>query len=205
MDRTGRQGTGCDGGGAGVEDDGDPAGRAAVRALLIGPLLAQGLQRRRGVTVEAHEAMLRRLTEALDYAAPDVLRALVPVLIAQAGGGGRYWPEEVEIKHWAWRLQPPPSDRTHYVRSLLVSAMGDRAAQEGWLVPLYLTARRLGPPPGRYVISRLRAQADEDARRVRVVREKVAGGVADADEVAWLKAHARAAAEAAALRQGLAS
>lgn len=183
-------------GGEGGAQEARRAGRERVRAVLIGPLEAAGLGRRRRVSAEEHGKMLARLAERLWYMHEAELAGLRDLCIRQAGGDGRWWPEEAVVLHWAWRLRCPPPEESPYLASLMRSALGRRAQAEGWGVALYRTARRLGPPPGRYVEFRLREQAEDDRRRAARIEERLADGVADEADRHWLAAWKRDTAEA---------
>lgn len=158
---------------------------ARVAALLIEPLA--GLSRRRGMSAEAHDRMLGRLAEWLAYMSDDNLRGMHDLILRHAGKG--VWPAEALIKSWAYDLQLPPPRECNYARSLIRSAMGRQAREEGWAVELYQTAKRLGPPPGRYIISKLRDAAATNRRRRQVIRENIEAGRAGEQDRAWLAAY----------------
>ncbi|MGO4854452.1 hypothetical protein [Phaeovulum sp. W22_SRMD_FR3] len=156
--------------------------RARVKALLITPLA--GLGRKRGLGAEAHEAALVKLTERLAYMTAQNLRGLHDLVLRHAGKG--IWPDAALIIAWAYALQCPPPAFSDYPRSLIQSAMGRQARDEGWAVELYQVARRLGPPPGKYIIAQLRQEAEANRRRRERVRERIGVGRADPEEQHWL-------------------
>lgn len=157
--------------------------KARVDALLFEPLA--GLSRKRGVSAEAHEKSLARLRGWLSYMSDDNLRAMVDLIARHAAKG--VWPEEGLIRSWAMTLQCPPPRDCAYARSLIKSAMGRRAMAEGWAVELFQVAKKLGPPPGKYIISRLKQDADSNRHRRRVIRENIEAGRATPDEKRWLE------------------
>ncbi len=59
---------------------------------------------------------------------------------------------------------------------------------EGWVVELYRCALRFGPPPGKYVISQLKAEAEANQRRRERAKEWNAVGRATPSEAEWLAA-----------------
>ncbi|PKP67932.1 MAG: hypothetical protein CVT83_07600, partial [Alphaproteobacteria bacterium HGW-Alphaproteobacteria-5] len=112
------------------------------------------------------------------------LRGLGELILRQAVKG--QWPEEAMIIHWAYGLQFPPPRDNSYVVSLMRSALGRRARDEGWAVELFRVARRLGPPPGRYVQSQLIREGELSRARLRSVREAIEGRDASPENRQWL-------------------
>ncbi|WP_276946610.1 hypothetical protein [Haematobacter massiliensis] len=160
--------------------------KATVRDVFIQPLIDRGMHRGR-MKASDFAGMLERLAAKLAYMAPDNLAGLRDLVNRMAEGkDGAAWPAEASVLKWAWTLQPPPPRESDYALSLIRSAMGRRAWDEGWAVELFQTARRLGPPPNRYAESQLRADADENCRRRIRVREWIEAGRATPDERAWL-------------------
>ncbi|MDB6177923.1 hypothetical protein PAF17_10465 [Paracoccus sp. Z330] len=157
--------------------------KARVDALLMQPLA--GLARKRGISAEAHEKSLERLRSFLTYMSDTNLSGLVDLIARHAAKG--VWPEEGLVRAWAMTLQVPPPRDCAYARSLIRSAMGRRAMEEGWAVELFQVARRLGPPPGKYIIANLKRDAEEHRHRRRVIRENIEAGLATNDEKAWLE------------------
>lgn len=157
--------------------------RARVDALLFEPL--SGLARKRGVSAEKHEKSLDRLRGWLSYMSDDNLRAMRDLIARHAVKG--VWPEEGLIRHWSMTLQCPPPRDCAYARSLIKSAMGRQAMAEGWAVELFQIAKKLGPPPGKYIISRLKQDADSNRHKRRVIRENIEAGRATPDEKRWLE------------------
>ena len=69
------------------------SGRGRVRRLLITPLEAGGMQRKRGRSVADHEKMLTRLADKLGYMSDRGLQGLAMYLVRMAGEG-QIWPVE---------------------------------------------------------------------------------------------------------------
>ena len=155
-----------------------------VEALLLEPLA--GLKAQRGVTAEKHEKMLTRLRGWLSYLSDENLRGMHDLIVRHAVKG--LWPGEGLIKHWATTLQLPPPQECDYARSLIRSAMGRQATAEGWAVELYQIAKKLGPPPGKYFISGLKDEAEDNRRRRQRISERIGYGDASAEDRHWLAA-----------------
>lgn len=164
-------------------------GKARVQQLLIEPLTARGMIRPRGVTVEAHDAMLANLRARLAYLTDDMVSALAEVVEGHAEGKHRnVWPSEISICNWARRLQPPPPSDSRLITSYLRSVAGHRALSEGYLVELYHYLKKHGQPPtGDYALSRIREEADEHRRdRIRI-KSQVERCMASPRDEAWLR------------------
>lgn len=172
-----------------MTDHVEPTGRALVRSVLIEPLVAGGMKRRKGMAEADHDKMIGQIAEQLAYLPAEQLAGLRDLIIRLSDGkNGGQWPEKVMILKWAWAMQPPPPSENTYAQSLIRSAMGRQAHDEGWVVELYRAALRFGPPPGRYVIAQLRDQAEENRRRRERAREWNAVGRATREEADWLNA-----------------
>lgn len=156
--------------------------RARVDMLLMQPLA--GLARKRGISAEAHDKALARLRDWLSYMSDDNLRAMVDLIARHAVKG--VWPEEGLVRAWAMTLQCPPPRDSAYAQSLIKSAMGRQAMAEGWAVELFQIAKKLGPPPGKYIITRLKQDADSNRHKRRVIRENIEAGRATLAEKEWL-------------------
>lgn len=164
-----------------------PSGRAAVRAYLLQPLA--GLPRRRGVAAADHARDLDRLTDHLAYMSPANLRGLCELVLRHSSAKtGPCWPDLALVRSWAMALQCPPPRQSDYAQSLIRSAMGRQARDEGWMVELFQIAKRIGPPPGRYLLTKLRDDAGANTRRRALVRERIERGAASAEDQAWLSA-----------------
>lgn len=160
---------------------------ARVRRVLIEPLQAQGLRRRRGVTAGDHAAWLDRLARRLAYLGEGHLAVLAESIAANAGGADRAeWPSEVSICNWAAALETPPDEDLRLVPSYLRSAAGRSAWEEGPEVAVALRAhlRRFRRPPVGGDWPMIRKQAAEWAHRQALIAEALQAGRATAEQVA---------------------
>mmetsp|Transcript_22283 Transcript_22283/g.35482 ORF Transcript_22283/g.35482 Transcript_22283/m.35482 type:complete len:194 (-) Transcript_22283:6443-7024(-) len=162
-------------------------GRKKVRQHLIDPLNAMGMTRKRAMKVDRFKKMQTSLADRLAYMTADNLDGLREYTIRLAGGNaGNTWPDEVSIVRAAFNIQRPPPQQSSYAQSLIRSAMGRRAHDEGWLVELYQVAKRMGPPPGRYIITKLKDRAEDNRRKRLRVAEYIESGRVTPDERNWL-------------------
>ncbi len=170
-------------------------GRKRVREWLAGPMA--GLPRARRTSAEAHAKAMERLVDKLSYLTPQNLDALGELVLRQAGAvkTAPCWPEASVVIAWAYAMQPPPPRESTYAVSIMRSVMGRRAREGGYAVELYRVARRLGPPPNRYVMSQLVQQADDNMRRRARVAEWIAAGAVKPEDRAWWDAWWHDAAE----------
>lgn len=163
------------------------SGRARVQRVLIKPLVELGMVRPNRMTVAQFVDFGARLQDKLAYMSEENLCGLRAALIRLASGKTRdQWPKEVTILSYAHGIQQPPSRDNDYAVSIMRSAMGRRAFAEGYHVELLNTARRFGPPPSKYVLSRLQDEARENQGKERVILDRVRRDVARADERKWL-------------------
>lgn len=163
--------------------EGELSGVARVDALLFEPLA--GLARPRGVSAEDHAKALGRLRSALAYMTDANLAGMVDLIARHAVKGA--WPGEGLVRTWAFTLQTPPPFLCDYAKSLVRSEMGRKAAAEGWAVELFQIARRIGPPPGRYIIRELKGEAESNVRKRAVIAAQIEAGTADPALAAWLR------------------
>lgn len=164
-------------------------GKALVRELLLDRLTEAGLARRRGTSVQAHEVGMKRLAESLGYMTEDNLRTLAETIMDQAADG--CWPPEIHIRQLAHALEAPPIAEARVVSSWLASVRGPEAQAEGWLVELYRFLRARRQPPQPWDARRLRAEAEDNARRLELLRERLERGAASAEDRGWLAAWER--------------
>lgn len=181
-----------------MSEEQEPTGRAAVRAHLIDPLNKGGMVRPKRMTVTDHEAELKELLDGLSHMKPADLDGLRKLVISHAEANPvPHWPRAAAILNWAWRTHPPPPRDNSYVISVLRSALGRRARDEGWLVEFFVDARRFGPPPpGEYSISRLKERAERNERQCNRIRQRIEEGSARAVDHQWLEGYHAARAEA---------
>ncbi|KEP69650.1 hypothetical protein DL1_03215 [Thioclava dalianensis] len=172
---------------------------ARVRRELLEP--CEGLKRPRGETAEKFERELARIARRLSYMSDEKLRGLCELVLKQAVNG--VWPKPALIVSWAFNLQTPPPPNSDYVASVMRSAMGRAARDGGYLVELFSDAKRLGPPPGRYMLSAIRDRARANARRRDGLRLQIERGetLAPSDRD-WLERYHAAYAEAEAMVLG---
>ena len=179
-----------------VPTDAGPAetGTAVVRRVLIDPL--SGLARPRGVTEANHREALARLARKLAYMDAAQLAGLAELCLGHAGrvALGKHsppaCPPDAMILAWGYGLQPPPIAQSDYPASVLRSVMGRRAHDGGFGVELLRHARRFGPPPAAYSITRLRDEADANRRRRSALRVEIAAGNSlSPDQTRWMDAY----------------
>ncbi|MFD2175927.1 hypothetical protein [Rhodobacter lacus] len=158
---------------------------ARVRAELLEPM--SGLKRGRKVTVEKHERDQALIARKLSYMSAENLRGLCEMALKQARG---VWPDTALLLSWGYGLEAPPPRQSDYVSSLMRSTAGRAARDGGYLVELMWMAKKLGPPPGRYLISKLREEAADNARRRAGLRRMVERGTSlRREDQAWLDAY----------------
>lgn len=162
-----------------TQDDGaakaKAAGRARVTELLILPLA--GLKRPHGLAAAEYD----RLCDKLAYMTEDNLRAICELVLRTAFDGkppvpgkpGRC-PAPAVIQSWGFNLQSPPPSGSDYLPSIMRSVLGREARDGGWHVELYRHARRVGPPPQRYLRAQLIEAAADNLRQLERVRERIA-------------------------------
>lgn len=165
-------------------ETGRETGRAAVRRLLVDRLNAAGLQRPRGMAAAAFEQMQGHLCEGLAYMTPDNLMTLAEALMDMAEAGR--WPSEVVVRDFARRLQLPPPRAKKIFYTWLASVEGPKAIIRGDLTELYRLLLRLPCPPSPYEKRMVQREAQENRRRVQLVRERMENGWATAEEIGWL-------------------
>lgn len=154
-----------------LKEQDDLTGRAKVRFFLIDPVVAVGMRRKRGVSEDDHKIWLAKLADDLSYLTPRNLKALQSFAIRWAGGTKKnVWPEKVSILNAAYMLQPIPSREHEYAKSVIRSKMGRDAHEGGYLLELFEVARKWGPPPNKYVLSKLGAQPMRTARAAVALR-----------------------------------
>ncbi|MEH6521208.1 hypothetical protein [Sulfitobacter sp.] len=170
-----------------MDNDKEETGRKKVRAYFLNPLNEAGMVRKRTDTVEKHKKTMTALADKLAYMSPEKLRGLRQYVVRLASGkAGNVWPSEQSIERAAYDLQTPPPRKSDYAQSLVRSAMGQRANDEGWVVELFQIAKKIGPPPNRYIISKLKEEADDNRRRRGRVAEYIKSGSESPHDRAWL-------------------
>ena len=176
-----------------AEETAPETGTARVRRILIDPLA--GLHRPRGVVLGGHSDALDRLARKLSYLDAGPLAGLVELCLGHAGQvavgkrGAPVCPDYAMILAWAYALQAPPVAQSDYPASVVRSQMGRRAHDAGYGVELLRHARRFGPPPGAYSITRMQDEARDNAGRRAAIRTDIeAGRSLDPAHARWLNA-----------------
>lgn len=160
-----------------LEDPNAPAGRAGVHAILLAPLAVFAPPRGEG------PGDFDALADQLAHLPARDLRGLLEWVLVVSSSGGRPGAGQkrcrlaaVLIRTSGYAILPPPRDRSDYVASVLRSRMGAQALAEGWAVELLRHATRFGPPPAKYLVEKLRIDAQDNARTIARIRERRACG-----------------------------
>lgn len=169
-----------------VQNDVQQDGKSVVREKLIARLDQAGLARKKGTSLADHDATMKRLVDHLAYMAPETVEVLAETLIdAQASIKSTVWPAEVLVRSWAHALQPAPVEQPKIISSWLASIEGPQAELGGYLVELYRFLRRHRRPvlPGdkRQIL----AEAEDNARRMEIVRGRIERGTAGNEDRQW--------------------
>lgn len=179
------------------------SGRARVKRVLIVPLEAGGMGRKRGVSAADHEKTLEKIADRLSYMTEDGLKGLAMYLIRMAGEKN-VWPQLNIVLRAAWSMEAPPPRDNDFLLSLMRSRAGEAALVGGYALQLYAAARKLGPPPSKYEVLRLREKAQWDRDRKRVIEDRIKRGIVTEEERGWLDGYLRMSDEAEALiREGI--
>lgn len=166
--------------------------RDRVWDLLINPLIDQGMTRKRGVTVDDHDKMLKRLASDLAYMSGDSLETLREML-ARAGTGDKrdIWPSPITIAKWAEEIEPRPFEEIPGLIRWFKSVEGPKAVAENTLVETYEFFHSMKRPPIGYAATQVRERAAQNMRNLERVRERMERGVADEDDIAWKRWYER--------------
>ena len=189
----GKRGSGMGGMTEDAQKDGqDAQGRRAVRLLLVERAEAAGMVRRKGVSAEAHAALLDRLCDHLSYMTPENLRTLAELVIEAGNGPARsWWPAEVTVRGLAHGLQARPITQHRIVTSWLASVEGPVAEAGGWLVELYRFLLRHRRPPMTMDQRQMREEAAENNRRMGLVQDRIERNAATDEDRGWLERYLR--------------
>lgn len=179
-------------------------GKARVKDLLTDHLTAQGMVRKRGVSVEDHAAFLASVEARLAYMKADKLSALAEICQRYAGGKTKdVWPSEQSIMGWAMRLQVPPASHSRLVRTYLQSGAGRAALASGYHAELMGHLKKFGAPPNDYAIATIRRDASDNARRLRGIEKKLSSGAPmPLSEAQWMDGYNEARRIAADIIEG---
>ncbi len=179
----------------------DDQKRRRVAELLVKPLVAEGMVRRRGVSVEEHEKWIEGLKTRLAYMDPDNLEALRHGIARAAGGTHRnQWPTILTITNMAHTIQFPPDSDSDMVISYMASVAGWNAWQLGptYAIALRAYMRRVHLIPNEFTWRQINQNGEEMARKSMLVAERIKAGRANEADVKWLrgfedvKAHVKA-------------
>lgn len=157
-------------------------GKAMVRELLIGPLVALGLGRGR-VSAADHEARMRLLAAQLAYMSAENLMTLFEVVRDNAPNG--VWPDVWVVQKWAAALQPRPAEQARVIGSWLSCIEGPKAEAGGYLVELYRFLVRVRRPPSEFDLRKLHDEAAENARQMELVEGRIERGTARDEDHRW--------------------
>ncbi len=166
---------------------GDLTGKAAVRVHLIERLEAAGLVKPARVSKEAFEAGKKHLCDRLAYMGAENLQLLAEMLIDMATG--RDWPTETVLVQTARSIQEPPTAQSRAM-TWIESVEGPRAILRGDLVEIYRFIRQHNRPPLPWQMRGIAEQARDNARRLQIAEEWLAGpsGLRE-DEARWRAAY----------------
>ncbi|MEL6477753.1 MAG: hypothetical protein AAFR17_10540 [Pseudomonadota bacterium] len=90
------------------------------------------MRKAKSQSFEGHCEMLERLGRRLAYMTEAGLRALKAQIARMPKGTLKnVWPDEITILHWAWAIEAPPAGESEFVRRIMASRIGLRAAEAG--------------------------------------------------------------------------
>lgn len=175
------------------------AGRAAVRVHLLARVAEAGVKPPKGKTVAETDEMLTRLVDLLSYMDPANLMTLAEHVLDHAALHGLRWPSEIEIRQWAFGMQPRPVTEKRIVTSWLASIEGPAAQAGGYLTELYLWLRLHGRPPAPYDMRIIRERSEDAERQKVILTDRAERGTIQPHDRQWLEARLRADAVARAI------
>jgi len=170
-------------GGAGV---GAESKRGRVRRFFVDPMLALGFRKAGGVTAEKHAAALAGLCDNLAYMPDDRLGALLEMVRTKGAGPNRdIWPSAAVVLNFAELIVPRPLEELPSLLRWFRSVEGPRALHDQTLVETFVYFRRYKRPP---VMAQLQItqEAADNRRKLELLADREARGVASADDVQWL-------------------
>lgn len=175
---------------AGVPVEGEGR-RERVRRILFDPLAELGFRRPGGMTVERFSHVQTRLADDLAYMSDASLVALRDMLKARGEGSARnVWPAQASIYALAEMVQPRPFEEIPGLLRWFRSVEGPRAMAAGTLVETWGYFHRHKRPPimaGRQLAER----AADNRRRLALIAEKAAVGLASEDDLRWSEGYQR--------------
>ena len=163
--------------------------RARVRLLLIDPLEALGFRRKTSATVAEHAAAMDSLADNLAYMSDRALRALCEMLRTKGEGAARtVWPASATIYALAELIERRPIEELPGCLRWFRSVEGPRALAAGTLVETWSYFHRMKRPPV-HQARELAERAAGNRRRLQIIAERAAAGVATAEELDWAQGY----------------
>ncbi len=163
--------------------------RGRVRRLLIEPLTEHGFRKPGNVKLDAHDAFLVKLADALTYMTDEQLGTLRDMLRYRGEGKARdAWPSMATICVVADAVAPRPIEEHPTILSWFRSARGSQALLEGVLVAEFrFLEKRKRPPINDGERRAIREKAEEWNRQVELVRDRLRRGMARDGDEKWLR------------------
>ncbi|NDV53878.1 hypothetical protein [Salipiger sp. PrR003] len=163
--------------------------RGRVRRLLIDPLTEHGFRKPGNVKLDAHDAFLVKLADALTYMSDEQLGTLRDMLRYRGEGKARdAWPSMATITALAEAVAPRPVEEHPTIISWFGSARGPAALAEGVLVAEFAFLEKRKRPPlndgDRRII---RERAHEWERQRELCQDRVRRGMTRDDDLKWLR------------------
>lgn len=163
--------------------------RARVRAFLIDPLEAIGFRRKANTTIAEHQAAMDSLADNVAYLSDAGLRALCEMLRTKGEGTSRnIWPSSATVYALAELIERRPIEELPGCLRWFRSIEGPRALAAGTLVETWSYFHRMKRPPV-HQARELAERAANNRRRLQVIAERAAAGVATAEELNWAKGY----------------
>ncbi|NDW34610.1 hypothetical protein [Salipiger sp. PrR007] len=162
--------------------------RGRVRRLLIEPLTEHGFRKPGNVKLDAHDAFLVKLADALTYMSDEQLGTLRDMLRYRGEGKARdAWPSMATISALAEAVAPRPVEEHPTILSWFRSARGPQALAEGVLVAEFAFLEKRKRPPLTDGDKRaIRERASEWARQRELRQDRVRRGMTRDDDEQWL-------------------
>ncbi|NDW31528.1 hypothetical protein [Salipiger sp. PrR007] len=163
--------------------------RGRVRRLLIDPLTEHGFRKPGNVKLDAHDAFLVKLADALTYMSDEQLATLRDMLRYRGEGKARNaWPSMATIAAVAEKVAPRPLEEHPTILSWFGSARGPQALAEGVLVAEFAFLEKRKRPPlndgDRRII---RERADEWSRQRELMVDRGRRGMSRDGDAQWLR------------------
>lgn len=159
--------------------------RDRVRRLVFAPL---GFRHPRKVAEDEGRVILDQIADDLSHLPAAHLAALAEALRGKGEGSARdFWPSRACILGHADWLYPRPLQLAPALMRWFASVEGPRAIAEGTLVETWQHfERHKAPPVSPLARTRVAAVASDNARRLELITDRRARGVAVApDDAAW--------------------